>query len=102
MKYEIGARIRQYREMRGISQKELAEMINVSNNRLSNWEQGINRPNADIIATLCTALKVSPSELLDVHLDTDNLTEQERKVISAYRTKPDLQKSVNILLGIEE
>ena len=101
MKYEIGARIRQYRELQGISQKELAEIINVSNSRLSNWEQGINRPNADIIAALCKALKVSPSELLDVRLDTDNLSEQERKVISAYRSKPDLQKSINILLGIE-
>ena len=102
LKYEIGAKIRKYREQRGLSQKELAAMIHVSNNRLSNWEQGINRPNADMLADLCHALNVSPSELLDVHLDTDHLTEQERKVIAAYRVKPDLQKSVNILLGIEE
>lgn len=101
LRYEIGARIRQYRELRGLSQKELAEMINISNNRLSNWEQGINRPNADILASICKALEVSPSELLNIHLDTDNLTEQERRLITAYRSKPDLQKSVNILLGIE-
>lgn len=40
MKYEIGARIRKYREMRGFSQKELAQKIGVSNSRVSNWEQG--------------------------------------------------------------
>lgn len=100
-KYLIGARIRKYRELRGISQKELADSIHISNNRLSNWEQGINRPNADILADICLALNVSPSELLDVHLDTDTLSEQERRVITAYRTNPELQKSVNILLGIE-
>lgn len=101
MKYEIGARIRKYREMCGFSQKELAQKIGVSNSRVSNWEQGINRPDADILADICKALNVSPSELLDVRLSPDDLNEQERKVIMAYRTKPDLQKAVNILLGLE-
>ena len=102
MKYEIGARIRKYREMSGFSQKELAQKIGVSNSRVSNWEQGINRPDADILADICKALNVSPSELLDVRLSPEDLSEQERKVIMAYRTKPDLRKAVNILLGIEE
>lgn len=44
VKYEIGNRIRKYREKLGISQKELAERIGVSNGRVSNWEQGLNRP----------------------------------------------------------
>ena len=39
MKYEIGARIRKYREMSGFSQKELAQKIGVSNSRVSNWNQ---------------------------------------------------------------
>ena len=100
-KYLIGARIRKYRELRGISQKELANSIHISNSRLSNWEQGINRPNADILADICLALNVSPSELLDVQLETDTLSDKERSVITAYRSNPELQKSVNILLGIE-
>lgn len=102
LKYEIGKRIRQYREERGMSQKELADKIGVSNSRVSNWEQGINRPDADILADLCRVLKVSPSELLDVHLSTDELSDQERKVIQAYRTKKELQQAVNILLGLED
>lgn len=102
LKYEIGKRIREYREERGMSQKELADKIGVSNSRVSNWEQGINRPDADILADLCRVLKVSPSELLDVHLSTDELNDQERKVIQAYRTKKELQQAVNILLGLED
>lgn len=102
MKYEIGMRIRKYREKSGLSQKELAEKINVSNSRISNWEQGINRPDADILADLCRALNVSPSELLDVRLAPEDLNEQERKVVMAYRTKTDLQNAVNILLGIDD
>lgn len=101
MKYEIGNRIRKYREDRKISQKQLAELIGVSNSRVSNWEQGINRPDADILAELCRALQVSPSELLDVHLSDEEITEQERKILQAYREKTELQQAVNILLGIE-
>ena len=101
MKYEIGARIRQYREDRGLSQKELAALIEVSNSRVSNWEQGINRPDADIIARLCMALNVSPSDLLNVHLSPDEFSEREKKVIAAYREKPELQQAVDILLGIQ-
>ena len=101
MKYEIGARIRKFREDRGYSQKELAELIGVSNSRISNWEQGVNRPDADILVDLCKTLNVSPSELLDVHLKDDELSDMERKVINAYRAKKDLQSAVNILLGVE-
>ena len=101
MKYEIGARIRKFREDRGYSQIELAQLIGVSNSRVSNWEQGINRPDADILVDLCKTLNVSPSELLDVHLKDDELNDMERKVINAYRAKKDLQSAVNLMLGIE-
>ena len=102
LKYEIGNRIRKYREESGLSQKQLADAINVSNSRVSNWEQGINRPDVEIIADICRALNVSPSELLDVRLSSDELNDTERKVIKAYRTKVNLQHAVNILLGIDE
>lgn len=101
MGYEIGPRLRKYREAQNLSQKEFAKLIGVSNSRVSNWEQGINRPDVDILTAICGILKVSPSELLDVRLSPDELNEQERKVIMEYRKKPELRQAVNILLGIE-
>lgn len=101
LKYEIGNRIRKYREDCGISQVQLAQKLGVSNSRVSNWEQGINRPDADIIADICRALNVSPSDLLNVRLSQDEFSEHERRLIKAYREKADMQKAVNILLGIE-
>ena len=85
-----------------MSQKELANRLNISNSRGSNWEQGLHRPDADVLADICRALNISPSELLDVHLSAEELSSQERKVIEAYRANPDLQHAVNILLGIEK
>jgi transcriptional regulator with XRE-family HTH domain len=77
-------------------------MIGASNSRVSNWEQGINRPDADILAALCTALNVSPSELLNIHLSDEEMTAHERQVIRAYRNKADFQKAVNKLLDVED
>lgn len=102
MKYEIGNRIRKYREAQGLNQKQLAELLGVSNGRVSNWEQGLNRPDADILAEICRVLDVSPSLLLGVSLSSDEITAEERCVINAYRNNPDLQRPVRILLGIEK
>ena len=102
LKYEIGNRIRKYRKESGLTQEQLAERINVTKSRVSNWEQGINRPDADILGAICRALNVSPSDLLDVHLTDDELNAHEKKVIKAYRTKEELQQAVDILLGIED
>jgi transcriptional regulator with XRE-family HTH domain len=101
MTYRIGARLRRYREARGLSQKEFAERIGVGNGRISNWEQGLNRPDVDILARICEALNVSPSELLDVRLAPDDLSEHERRVVAQYRKKPEFHRAVNILLGLE-
>lgn len=102
MRNEIGSRIRKYREENNLSQKQLAEKIGVSNSRVSNWEQGLNRPDADILAAICVALDVSPSLLLGIQVTGDELTEQERRVLKAYREKEDVRQAVHILLGVSE
>ena len=101
-KFEIGNRIRKYREEFGLSQKELADRIGISNSRVSNWEQGINRPDADMLAEICVALNVSPSLLLGIQISSEELSDSERKVIQEYRAKTDMQHAVKILLGIEK
>ncbi len=102
MKYEIGQRIKECRESRNMSQKDLAAKIGISSGRLSNWEQGLNRPNADIIARICRALDISPSEILGVHITSDELSIKEQKLIQAYREKVTLRNAVDILLGLKE
>lgn len=102
MKYEIGDRIRFFRKKRGFNQKELASRIGVSNSRLSNWEQGANRPDADILAALCHALDVSADELLDINISSRKITAEEHLLITQYRDRPELQRAVKILLGLAE
>ncbi|MCL2223213.1 MAG: helix-turn-helix domain-containing protein [Oscillospiraceae bacterium] len=102
MTYEIGTRIRYFREAKKMTQKQLADRIGVTNSRVCNWEQGTNRPDVDKLADICKVLSVSPSELLDVRLDINEFTNYERQLIFAYRTRADMQKAVRLLLGLDE
>ena len=53
MAYKIGDKIKQYREQKRLSQKDFAEKIGVSNSRVSNWENGLNRPDCDLLRKIC-------------------------------------------------
>lgn len=102
MYYEIGSRIAKYRKLKKLSQREFAKLIGVSNSRVSNWEQGTHRPDVDLLAGICKVLEVSPSDLLDIKLSTDELSEKERHLVLAYRSHKDLQKAVDKLLGLDK
>lgn len=102
MSYEIGPRLRKCREARGLSQIQLATYIGVSNSRISNWELGINRPDADVLVKICEALKISADEILDIRLIPEDMNYKEREMIKAYRANPELQRAVDILLGVDE
>ena len=64
MLYEIGLRIREFREARGLTQRQLARDIGVNEAVISNWETGKNRPNVDVLKKLCSSLGVSADALL--------------------------------------
>jgi transcriptional regulator with XRE-family HTH domain len=99
--YDIGKRIKLFRERRGLSQKNFAARINAKNTTVSNWEKGIARPDVDTLALICGVLDVSADELLDLRLSPDNLSPHERNIVMEYRKKPELQLAVNILLGVK-
>ncbi len=57
----FGDKIRDARKAAGLTQRQLAEKINVSNTSVSNWEQNLSRPDPDTIQNLCWALDVQPN-----------------------------------------
>ena len=62
----ICERIRYFRELAGIEQKELGKKIGISPNTISNWETGRSRPDINLIPAICRALQVSLSELFGI------------------------------------
>ena len=71
---DIGKTIRKSREKLGLSQKDLAKALGITPARLSNWELGINRPDADMIGIICKELSISANDLLGLHIVHDPMT----------------------------
>lgn len=63
--YITGKIIKELREKQGLTQLELAEIINVSDKAVSKWETGKGLPDITLIEPLAKALKVSVIELMN-------------------------------------
>ncbi len=57
-------RLREWRERRLLTQRELAAMVGMSTGQINRIENGIHRPRLTTIRKLAEALEVSPDELV--------------------------------------
>lgn len=64
MKYITGNTIKELREKNHFTQKQLADMLNLSDKTISKWETNRGLPDISVIADLAQALNVSVAELL--------------------------------------
>lgn len=60
----LGERLKDAREMKKYTQKQLAELVGAKHNSISNWEKGKNRPSTFMIERLCRTLEITPSYLI--------------------------------------
>jgi len=61
MAQTLGEKIKAARVEAGLTQKALAEKMQIGNTRLSNWEKDVSRPNTEQLESLCWALNVQPN-----------------------------------------
>ena len=86
IKQNISKNIVKYRELAGLSQKELAKRLDVTPSRISNWEQGANCPTIDILFEVCKILNVSINDIYGVYPDSNiSLSYIEAEHIKKYR-----------------
>ena len=60
----FGRYIKEKRKEAGLSQKELATQLFVSESAVSKWERGLSYPDMTLVTSLCEILHVSEHELL--------------------------------------
>lgn len=76
--YAIGQRIRKYRKAKGLSQEQLAEIVDISTTHMSHIETGNTKLSLQVFADLAEALQVSVDSLLnDVNMTNKQQTYQE-------------------------
>ena len=61
----LGAKIKQLRTERGLSTRQLADMMYVSQPTITRWETGERVPDLAMLATLAKCLQVNVSDLID-------------------------------------
>lgn len=61
----VGARIRNIRTTKGMSQGELGALVGLSADRIQKYENGARRPKLEILKEIAKALDVSPFALMD-------------------------------------
>lgn len=81
----ICERIRYYRELMGMEQKELARLLGITGNSISNWEKGRSRPDINLIPRICEILHATLYELYGMEDPTITLTAGEQMHIDTYR-----------------
>lgn len=85
----FGSRLKEKREALGITQPQLAKMLNVSKGAIGNWETDINSPRATLLYDLfdilhCDANYLFQDETKDLYKDEATPDEFE-KIIKKYR-----------------
>lgn len=85
----FGDKIREARKAAGLTQRQLAEKIKVSNGSICNWEKNLSRPDPDTIQNLCWALGVQPNfffgESAPIVSKPIELNSDESDLIRKYR-----------------
>ena len=64
MKMSLGAFIAQLRKEKGLTQKQLSEILGVSDKTVSHWEREESAPDISILPVLAETLGVTVDELL--------------------------------------
>ena len=102
----IGNKIKNLRNKRNLTQKQLATKLNISASTIGMYEQNRREPDNKTLVKLSQFFYVSTDYLLNL---TDNpsskktspfINEHEKTLIQAYRSKPQLQLAVDIILEI--
>ena len=70
-KKTFGSFIKAKRTEKNYSQKDLAELLFVTEGAVSKWERGVSYPDITLIPDICRILDVSEHELITASVDTD-------------------------------
>lgn len=79
----FGDNLKKYRQLRGYSQKEIADKLYVTRQCISKWEKGTTQPDLDMLTRISKLLDVSIDELVSESFDA-----------SINKAKPNLNRNL--------
>lgn len=96
----FGERLKSARNAKGLTQKQLGDLVGAAHNSISNWEKDQNRPDPDTIELICGTLGISPNYLLGT--TGNEISPRDMSLIDKYKALDyHGKKAIDTLLDIE-
>lgn len=99
-------RLAELRKEKNLSMKETAVRLHLPYTTYVSYEKGDREPNSEVLIKLADFYNTTVDFILGVSKSTQNndlnLSNHEKKLVISYREHPEMQLSVDRLLGIEE
>lgn len=89
----IGSKIKRYRELQKMTQKDIAEILGVEPGTISKYESGIIEPNIDSIKKLAETFNITIDELLK---DEEKIDISKINVLNALREQKEMNLKGNL------
>ena len=100
----IGENIKKARVAKGLTQKDLAEILDVNSSNLPNWEKGLYSPGIETLFQISDVLGVTVNEIYGLEKEQEKNPFNQEKVISAFKTvgleKTEIEKLSNQQLSL--
>lgn len=101
MQKNIGKFMQEVRKSGGLTQKELADKIGVSDKTISKWENGNSIPDTSILLALCNGLNITVNELLSCErISSENYSMKAEETIMTLMKENEKNKRGNIVSKI--
>lgn len=100
---QVGKRIKELREAKGMKQVELADLIDMEATNLSKLEKGVHLPKEDNLNKITSALNVEIKDLFDFgHIKTKQELVNDINTIFEQSTLEEMQFFYKILMSYKE
>lgn len=83
--YGLANNIKKLRKRKGITQVELAKMLDLSKHSIISYEKGTTYPSSDILEKMMIIFNVSPNELFHIEKADESSTETKIKELEIYK-----------------
>jgi len=81
----LGAELKAHREMRGMTQENLAKIIGMTRVSVCNLERGIHAPTIDTFVIICDALGVHADIMLRHAIETRTTPPSKKRIPKLFR-----------------
>lgn len=91
----INEKLKEARKKANLTQEEVEQKSGINKKTISNWENGVSRPDVDNVAILCRIYEITPNTIFEwdepkvhtiaAHHDGESWTEEELDEIEQFK-----------------